>query len=135
MPLYRELGSASCTPSLYAHQVMELKDQMTEGLNCSFSLCKTPYQSFLLPTDPCTLSTSVCFTINHFNAQLLKLSEIQTYVSYGFLSAETPISCLIVGASGIPQTSSVIILCIFNLKKSAPSRNIKFLKTSILKQT
>lgn len=78
---------------------------------------------------------AVCSTINHFNTQLLKLSETQAYVSHGFLSAETPISCLIVGASGIPQTNSIIILCIFNLKKSAPSRNIKFLKTSNLKQT
>lgn len=77
----------------------------------------------------------VCSTVNHFNAQLLKLSEIQAYVSYGFLSAETPISCLIVGASGIPQTSSIIILCIFNLKKSAQPRSTKILKTSNLKQT
>lgn len=78
---------------------------------------------------------AVCSTINHFKAQLLKLSEIQAYLSHGSLSAETPISCLIVGASGIPHTSSIIILYIFNFKKSAPSRNIKILKTRNLKQT
>lgn len=62
----------------------------------------------------------------------MKLPETQAYVSHEFLSAETPVSCLIVGASGISQTSSIIILCIFNWKKSVSSRNIKFLKTSNL---
>lgn len=47
----------------------------------------------------------------------MKLPETQAQVSHEFLNAK---ACLIIGASGIPQTSSVIMLCILIEKNLYP---------------
>lgn len=77
----------------------------------------------------------VCYTFNHLTAQLIKLPETQAYIYYEFLSAKIPVFCLIVGAFGILQRSSVVILCIFIWKKFMPSGNTDFIETSNLNQT
>lgn len=90
---------------------------MTESFN-SASPCVSLRTSLFIVTRPLysVLSVSymaVCSTFNRFTAQLVKLPETQAYIYYEFLSAEIPVSCLIVGAFGILRSSSVIILCIF----------------------